>query len=242
MDCGPTGSDTDGDAAAIGSGPESGGQYRAFVGGATGDEVAAQKKSLHAAEQDTEAVRCRRARWQQATRQIDPARLIFLDESGVTTQMTRRYGRATRGERVHEGTPAGHWRTLTVLGAIRQSGLVAAMTIEAATDGDIFQAYLEEVLCPQLERGDIVVMDNLSAHKVSGVRELLENAGAELLYLPPYSPDFNPIEKCWSKFKQLIRTAKARSLSTLESSVADALTAITPQDIQGCFRHCGYGF
>ncbi len=155
--------------------------------------------------------------------------------------MTRRYGRATRGERVHEGTPAGHWRTLTVLGAIRQSGWVATMTIEAATDGDIFQAYLEQVLCPELQPGDIVVMDNLSAHKVSGVRELIENAGAELLYLPPYSPDFNPIEMCWAKFKQLLRTAKARSLDTLENSVADALTAITPQDIQGCFSHCGYG-
>ena len=94
---------------------------------------------------------------------------------------------------------------------------------------------------PQLQQEDIVVMDNLSAHKVSGVRELIENVGAELLYLPPYSPDFNPIEKCWSKFKQLLRTAKARSLDTLERSVAAALAAITPQDIQGCFRHCTYG-
>ena len=142
---------------------------------------------------------------------------------------------------VHEGTPAGHWRTLTVLGAIRQSGWVGTMTIEAATDGDIFQAYLEQVLCPELRPGDIVVMDNLSAHKVSGVRELIEDAGAELLYLPPYSPDFNPIEMCWSKFKQLLRKAKARSLDTLENSIADALKAITPQDIQGCFSHCGYG-
>jgi transposase len=211
------------------------------VDGARGDELAAKKKSLHAAEQDTKEVRHRRECWQQATSQIDPAKLIFLDESGVTTEMTRRYGRATRGERVHEGTPAGHWRTLTVLGAIRQSGWVAAMTIEAATDGDIFQAYLEQVLCPQLRPGDMVVMDNLSAHKVSGVRELIEQAKAGVLYLPPYSPDFNPIEQCWSKFKQLLRSAKARSLGTLESCVADALKAITSQDMQGCFRHCGYG-
>jgi transposase len=211
------------------------------VDGAPRDGVALKKKSLHAAEQDTEEVRRRREQWRQATSQIDPARLIFLDESGVTTEMTRRYGRAPRGARVREGTPAGHWRTLTVLGAIRQSGWVATMTIEAATDGEIFQAYLEQVLCPQLQPGDIVVMDNLSAHKVSGVRELIEEAGAELRYLPPYSPDFNPIEKCWSKCKQLLRTAKARSLDTLESSVADALTAITPQNIQGCFGHCGYG-
>lgn len=241
MGCGSARSDADGDAAAIGSGTESEGQYWAFVDGAPRDETATKKKSLHAAEQDTKEIRRQRDNWQQTTRQLDPARWIFLDESGVTTEMTRRYGRATRGERVHEGTPAGHWRTLTVLGAIRQSGWVATMTIEAATDGDIFQAYLEQVLCPELQPGDIVVMDNLSAHKVSGVRELIENAGAELLYLPPYSPDFNPIEMCWAKFKQLLRTAKARSLDTLENSVADALTAITPQDIQGCFSHCGYG-
>jgi len=211
------------------------------VDGAPRDGISAEKKSLHAAEQDTAEVRLRRQRWRQATSELDPARLIFLDESGVTTEMTRRYGRATRGQRVREGTPAGHWRTLTVLGAIRQTGWVATMTIEAATDGDIFQAYLEQVLCPQLQPGDLVVMDNLSAHKVSGVSELIEAAGAEPLYLPPYSPDFNPIEKCWSKLKQLLRAAKARSLDTLESSVPDALTAITPQNIQACFQHCGYG-
>lgn len=211
------------------------------MGRVTGNEITAKKKSLHAAEQDTESVRQQRQCWQQETSQIDPAKLIFLDESGITTQMTRRYGRAARGERVNEGIPAGHWRTLTVLGAVRQSGWVATMTLEAATDGDIFQAYLEQVLCPQLGLGDIVVMDNLAAHKVAGVRELIENAGAELRYLPPYSPDFNPIEKCWSQFKQLLRKAKARSLVTLEQSVAEVLTAITPQNVRACFRHCGYG-
>jgi transposase len=164
-----------------------------------------------------------------------------MDESGVTTEMTRRYGRAPGGERVCEGTPGGHWRTLTVLGAIRQSGWVATMTIEAATDGDIFLAYVEQVLCPQLRPGDVVVMDNLAAHKVAGVRDLIERAGAELRYLPPYSPDFNPIEKCWSKVKQLLRAAKARSLFSLETAVAEALAAVTPQNAQACFRHCGYG-
>ena len=167
--------------------------------------------------------------------------MIFLDESGVTTEMTRRYGRALRGERVGEGTPGGHWRTLTVLGAIRQSGWVATMTIEAATDGDIFLAYVEQALCPQLQPGDIVVMDNLAAHKVTGVRDLIQKAGAELRYLPPYSPDFNPIEKCWAKVKQLLRAAKARSMFTLERSVAEALASVTPQNTQACFRHCGYG-
>jgi transposase len=203
--------------------------------------TAAQKKSLHAAEQDTVAGQIQRSIWREETNQFDPARLIFLDESGVTTEMTRRYGRGPRGERVREGTPGGHWRTLTVLGAIRLSGWVATMTIEAATDGEIFLAYVEQVLCPQLQSGDIVVMDNLAAHKVAGVRELIENTGAQLRYLPPYSPDFNPIEKCWSKLKQLLRAAKARSLSSLEYRVSEALAAVTPSNVQSCFRHCGYG-
>lgn len=154
--------------------------------------------------------------------------------------MTRRYGRAWRGQRVREGTPGGHWRTLTVLGAIRSSGWVACLTIEAATDGDIFLAYLEQVLCPQLQPGDVVVMDNLGAHKVDGVRALLDARQAQLLYLPPYSPDFNPIEKCWAQIKQRLRAAKARSLSLLEQHLSQALSIVTPQNIQAYFRHCGY--
>lgn len=155
--------------------------------------------------------------------------------------MTRRYGRAWRGQRVREGVPAGHWRTLTVVGAVRCSGWVAAMSIEAATDGDVFLAYLEQVLGPQLHPGDVVVMDNLSAHKVGGVREALEARGAALLYLPPYSPDFNPIEQCWSQLKQRLRAAKARTIPALEQVLGDALATITPRKIQACFRHCGYG-
>lgn len=182
-----------------------------------------------------------RSRWREETGQVEAARLIFLDESGVTTEMTRRYGRAPAGERVSEGTPAGHWRTLTILGAIGLRGWVGRMTIEAATDGEIFVAYLEQVLCPQLQPGDVVVMDNLAAHKVEGVRELIERAGAELRYLPPYSPDFNPIEKCWSQVKQRLRAAKARSLFALQSSLDQAMAAVTQQNIEACFRHCGYG-
>jgi transposase len=210
------------------------------VAGARKNGTAAEKKSLHAAEQDTAAGQFRRSVWREETSQIDPSKLIFLDESGATTEMTRRYGRGLRGERVCEGTPGGHWRTLTVLGAIRSSGWVATMTIEAATDGDIFLAYLEQVLCPQLGPGDVVVMDNLAAHKVAGVRDRIQQTGAELRYLPPYSPDFNPIEKCWSKVKQRLRAAKARSMSTLEQALTEALSAVTPQNIQACFRHCGY--
>ena len=154
--------------------------------------------------------------------------------------MTRRYGRAPRGERVREGTPAGHWRTLTVLSARSLRGVVAAMTVEAPTDGDVFLAYVEQVLCPRLQPGPVVVMDNLPAHKVEGVRGLIEAAEAELLYLPPYSPDFNPIEQAWSKVKQHLRSAKARTRETLESATTDALATITPDNAAAWFAHCGY--
>jgi transposase len=123
--------------------------------------------------------------------------------------MTRQWGRAPKGERIAEATPQGRWKVLTTLGAISLRGILATMTIESATDGDVFKAYVEQVLCMQLRPGDVVVMDNLSAHKVAGIRELIESSGAQLLYLPPYSPDLNPIEKAWSKFKKFLRDAKA---------------------------------
>ena len=166
---------------------------------------------------------------------------MFLDESGVTTEMTRRYGRAPGGERVREATPAGHWRTLTLLGAMTTEGLLATRTVESRTDGDVFLAYVDQVLGPRLQPGQVVVLDNLAAHKVTGVRERIEAAGAQLLYLPPYSPDFNPIEKCWSKVKQLLRSAKARTLEVLQAAVAEALAAITSQNASAWFHHCEYG-
>ncbi len=166
---------------------------------------------------------------------------MFVDESGVTTEMTRRYGRAPRGERVREATPAGHWRTLTLLGAMTAEGLLATMTIESPTDGDVFLAYVDQVLCPRLQPGQVVVMDNLSAHKVAGVRQRIEAAGAQLLYLPPYSPDFNPIEPCWGKIKQCLRALKARTLERLEEALSDAILSISPQNALAWFRHCGYG-
>jgi len=162
--------------------------------------------------------------------------LIFLDESGVSTQMTRRYARAPRGVRVHETTPEGNWKILTILGAMSLRGMIATMTIEAATDAEIFLAYLDHVLCPALRPGDVVVMDNLSSHKVAGVRERIEAAGAELLYLPPYSPDLNPIEKAWAKLKHLLRTAKARTAEALEQAIAQLFPQIRPQDAQAWFR------
>ena len=166
---------------------------------------------------------------------------MFLDESGVTTEMTRRYGWAPRPDRVSEAVPAGHWRTLTVLAALTLEGMLASMTIESPTDGDVFWAFVEQVLGPRLQPGHIVILDNLGAHKVEGVRRLIEGRGAQLLYLPPYSPDFNPIEQAWSKLKQLLRGVKARVLDQLEPAIAQTIAAITPQNAQAFFRHCGYG-
>jgi len=154
--------------------------------------------------------------------------------------MTRRYGRALNGARIEEGVPAGRWRTLTILGAVSLTGWVAAMSIEAPTDGEVFRAYLEHVLCPQLKPGQLVVMDNLGAHKVDGVRELIAQTGASLCYLPPYSPDFNPIEQCWAQVKQRLRKLKARSVATLQRALPEALATLTPQNAANCFRHCGY--
>lgn len=201
----------------------------------------AEKKSLHAAEQDTAEAQQRRQAWWHEIKRLDPEQLVFLDESGATTEMTRRYGRAPGNQRVGEAVPQGHWRTVTMLAALSVSGLQAPMTIEAPTDGDVFLAYLEQVLCPTLRAGQIVILDNLAAHKVDGVRQLVESTGARILYLPPYSPDFNPIEQAWSKIKHLLRAAKARTLETLELTIADALAAITIDNAKAWFAHCGYG-
>jgi transposase len=150
--------------------------------------------------------------------------------------MTRLYARATGGGRIHEATPGGHWKIMTILGAMSLNGMIATMTIEEPTDTDIFLAYIEHLLYPVLKPGDVVVMDNLSAHKAPAVREWIEKAGAELLYLPPYSPDLNPIEKAWAKLKQLLRAAKARSKETLDQAITEALPHITPANAHAWFR------
>jgi len=150
--------------------------------------------------------------------------------------MTRLYARGTGGGRIHEATPGGHWKIMTILGAMSLRGMVATMTIEEPTDTDIFLAYVEHLLYPVLKPGDVVVMDNLSAHKAPAVREWIERAGAELLYLPPYSPDLNPIEKAWAKIKQLLRAAKARTKETLDQAITEALPSITPANAKAWFR------
>ena len=232
--------DADGIASGVGKGEGLPIEHWTAVDGVTRYGTAAEKKSLHAQEQDTAEAQRKRQAWREAMGGIEPGRLIFLDESAATTQMTRTYGRALRGERVREGSPGGHWRTVTMLAALTLEGLQAPMTIESATDGDVFLAYLEQVLCPRLRPGQVVIMDNLAAHKVAGVRERIEATGASLVYLPPYSPDFNPIEQAWSKVKQLLRSAKARTLEALEPAVANALAAVTPQNASAWFSHCGY--
>lgn len=158
------------------------------------------------------------------------SRFKFLDEAGSNLAMTRLDGRAAKGERVVETVPQNYGRNITMLASLSLSGIEAPMTINGAVDAIVFKVYLEQVLLPTLKAGDIVVMDNLPAHKVAGVRELIEARGAKLIYLPPYSPDLNPIEKCWSKIKTCLRRAKARTRTELEKALREALLLITPED------------
>jgi transposase len=155
--------------------------------------------------------------------------------------MTRQWGRAPKGQRITEATPQGRWKVLTTLGAMSLRGMEAVLTVESATDSEVFLTYLEQVLCPKLRAGDVVIMDNLSAHKVAGIRNLIETNGARLIYLPPYSPDLNPIEKAWFRFKQFLRSAKARTQQALDLAITDALRTISPENAAAWFRHCGYG-
>jgi hypothetical protein len=155
--------------------------------------------------------------------------------------MTRLYARAPGGARVHEGAPEGNWKIFTILGAMSTRGMIAAMTVEAPTDREIFLTVLGEVFCPALQPGDVVIMDNLSSHKVDGVRQRILDRQAELLYLPPYSPDLNPIEKAWSKLKQILRQAKARTAQALDYAIAQALPEISPANAQAWFRLCFHG-
>ena len=150
--------------------------------------------------------------------------------------MTRLYARAPRGRRVHDAVPGGHWKMLTIVGALGHTGMMAVMTVEAATDREVFLTYLDQILCPKLRPGHVVVMDNLSAHKVAGVRERIELTGAALLYLPPYSPDLNPIEKAWSKLKQKLRALEPRTVQALDHAIELLLPTLTPQDAQAWFR------
>ena len=154
--------------------------------------------------------------------------------------MARDYARAPRGQRAHATKPVNRGRHVTVLGALGLQGIVAAMTVEGFTAGDVFLTVLHEVLVPQLRPGQVIIMDNLKAHKVAGVAEAIATPGARLLSLPPYSPDLSPIEECWSKVKTLLRAKAARTLENLEQAIAEAIAAITAADARGWFTHAGY--
>jgi len=165
---------------------------------------------------------------------------MFLDESGALTNLVRTYGRSDRGQRCVGLAPQGHWKVMTAAAAIRLDGLTAPFTIDCAMDGEVFGVYVERVLLPTLRDGDVVVMDNLTAHKRPQVKRTIESVGARVVYLPPYSPDFNPIENMWSKVKACLRKAGARTFESLIDAVRDALLSVTPEDCDGYFEHCGY--
>jgi transposase len=208
--------------------------------GAGGVEDQLQKKTLRAAEQDRPDVAERRATWRAKQLGLDPRRLVFIDETWTKTNMTRLRGRALRGQRVIDAVPHGHWKTTTLLAALDFQGVRSAMVLDGAVNRPAFEAFAAEVLAPTLRPGDLVVMDNLSSHKGPRVGELIQAAGAELVYLPPYSPDFNPIELAFSKIKQLLRSLAARAVADLWKGIQPALNQVTPSDASGFFRHCGY--
>lgn len=204
--------------------------------------MVAKKKTLRADEQDLPDVVRRRVNFGIARRFADLDRFVFLDESSAKTNMTRLYGRAPVGQRCHFAAPQGHWHTTTLLSAIRRTGVMreASIVFDGPTDATVFRSYVEQCLAPALTPGDIVVMDNLASHKVLGVCEAIENVGASLWYLPPYSPDLNPIEKLWSKVKAWLRRVAARTIEGLIHAVGEALCAVDANECLNYFRSCGY--
>jgi len=171
---------------------------------------------------------------------MNAARLVFIDETWATTNMARRYGRAPRGERVIASVPYGHWKTSTFVAGLRYDGITAPLVIDGAMNGTVFLAYVEQFLAPTLAPGDIVIMDNLSSHKVAGVREAIEACGASLIYLPPYSPDLNPIEQAFAKLKALLRKAAARTVEALWTNVGESLSAFSPTECANYLANAGY--
>ena len=183
-----------------------------------------------------------RARWRIWQRFMDAERFVFLDETGATTKMTSLYGWAPRGERLVDAAPFGHWKTTTVVAGLSSTGLVAPWVIGGAMDGPAFRTYVEQVLTPELRCGDVVVMDNLPAHKVPGVREAIKAVGASVMYLPPYSPDLNPIEQVFAKLKTLLRKAAARTKDALWDAIGHLVNAFEPNECRNYFINAGYEF
>ena len=204
------------------------------------DGLLLQKKTIHAAEQDRPDVAERRLAWKRDQRELDAGRLIFIDETWGKTNMTRLRGRSRRGDRLVSKVPHGHWTTTTLIAALGLEGILCSTVVDGAVNGDVFESFVEHVLVPELRAGDVVIMDNLSSHKRQRTRSLIEATGAELVFLPPYSPDLNPIEMVFSKIKQRLRTLACRTREALWESMQSVLETITPTDASNCFRHCGY--
>jgi transposase len=210
------------------------------VPGAPASGITTKKKSLHASERDTPRVQQARQDYRQRITTLDLRRLKFVDESSVNLAMTRLYGRAPTGERVLGSVPQNYGPNVTMLGTLGAQGLQAVMTVDGATDAEVFRTYVKQVLGPTLTPGDIIVMDNLQAHKAVGVQQAIARRGARLLYLPPYSPDLSPIEHCWSKVKTALRQVKARTRAALDAAIAEAMVTVSHTDAWGWFKHCGY--
>jgi transposase len=200
----------------------------------------ALKKTARATEQDRPDVAARRKSWLQAQPDLDPERLVFIDETGASTKLARLRGRAKRGQRCRAPVPYGHWKTTTFAAALRLRGMTAPMVLDGPMTGNAFLAYVRQVLAPTLRPGDIVVMDNLPAHKRRGVRAVIKAAGAVLRYLPPYSPDFNPIENAFAKLKALLRSAAARTIGELWKVIGNALPKFTESECANFFAAAGY--
>jgi transposase len=203
-------------------------------------QIAAKKKSLHASQRDTPKVKRKRTRFRKKVAQLPVEHFKFLDESSVNIDLTRRYGRAAPGQRVVDSVPQPSGPQTTTLAVIGWTGITAPLVLSGSVNGSVFYGYIEQCVAPTLQPGDILFMDNLSAHKVAGLEDLICSRGAHLIYLPPYSPDFNPIELAWSKVKTILRRLKARTLPDLIEALKKALLALTPDDIQAWFSHCGY--
>ena len=199
-----------------------------------------QKKTAHASEQDRADIKERREAWFDSQLDLDPEKLVFIDETWTTTNMARKNGRAPKGERLRAGVPHGHWKTTTFVAGLRLTGMTAPMVLDGPINGRWFQAYVDQVLIPTLSPGDIVVMDNLGSHKGAGVRKAIEAVGATLLYLPPYSPDFNPIENAFSKLKALLRKAAERTVEGLWSRIGELLKEFSPTECAHFFAAAGY--
>jgi len=199
-----------------------------------------QKKSAHAAEQNRPDILEQREAWFEGQLDLDPARLVFIDETGASTAMARLHGRAPKGERLRAGIPRGHWKTTTFVAGLRLTGMTAPMVLDGPMNRSAFLAYVQQVLVPTLAPGDIVLADNLPAHKGPLVRKAIEAAGASLVFLPAYSPDFNPIENAFAKLKALLRKAAERTIRGLWRLIGQLIDTFTPQECANYFAAAGY--